>query len=239
MTRALQIAGNLAAVRDRIGQACARAGRDVASVQLIAVSKTRPIDDVRAALDAGQRAFGENYAQELDQKASALGTVLPEWHFLGALQTNKVKLVVGRAALVHTVDRVSLVRELARRAAALGLVQRVLLEVNLGAEEQKGGCAVEALPTLLGVVAAEPSLACTGLMCIPPSAGDPREHFVVLRALRERLRECGTLAAGAELSMGMSADFEVAIEEGATIVRVGTAIFGAREPSARQAERRP
>lgn len=229
MTRALEVAGNLAQVRDRIAQACARAGRDVAGVQLVAVSKTKPIADVRAALEAGQRAFGENYAQELEGKAAALGTSLPEWHFLGALQSNKVKLVVGRAALVHTVDRLSLVKELARRAAALGLVQRVLLEVNVGAEAQKGGCLVEALPVLARTVAAEPSLACEGLMCIPPAEGDPRRHFRALRELRDRLRDAGALGAKAGLSMGMSGDYEAAIEEGATIVRVGSAIFGERE----------
>lgn len=232
MTRALEIAENLAEVRDRIARACARVGRDKASVQLIAVSKQKPIDDVRAALAAGQRAFGENYAQELEEKAAALGTALPEWHFLGALQTNKVKLVVGRAVLVHAVDRPSLVRELAKRAAALGRVQRVLLEVNVGAEEQKGGCAVEALPGLVRAVAAEPALACDGLMCIPPAEGDPRRHFQALRALRDRLRDAGALGARAELSMGMSGDYEAAIEEGATMVRVGSAIFGARQKRA-------
>ncbi len=219
----IDVAANLLAVRARIATACARAGRDAASVRLIAVSKTKPVELLRTALDAGQRDLGENYAQELRDKAEELGDA-PRWHFLGALQTNKVKYIVGRTALVHTVDRGSLATELARRAALLHGVQAVLLEVNLAEEPQKGGVLPAGLPALLAQVRALPSLRCEGLMCIPPAEQDPRPHFARLRALRD---EHG---AGPELSMGMSDDFEVAIEEGATLVRVGTAIFGAREP---------
>jgi pyridoxal phosphate enzyme (YggS family) len=225
------IAAGLARVRARIARAAEAAGRDPASVRLIAVGKLQPVESLRAALDAGQQALGENYAQELRDKADALAAhePAPEWHFLGALQTNKVKYVVGRAALVHTCDRLALAEELSRRAAAKGLVQRVLVEVNLGREPQKGGVAPEALPELLRALADLPGLRCEGLMCIPPAAGEPRSHFAALRELRDavRARAPSSVQLG-ELSMGMSADFEAAIAEGATLARVGTAIFGER-----------
>ena len=214
------IAENLRAVRERIARACERARRDPASVELVAVSKVQPVEAVREAARAGQRAFGENYAQELREKADAAGDAI-EWHFLGALQTNKVKMIAGRVALVHTCDRQSLAQELNKRAAALGIVQRVLVEVNLASEPQKGGIAPGDLGSFVDSVRNLPALRCEGLMCIPPPDQDPRPHFRALREMRDRL-------GLRELSMGMTADFEVAIEEGATIVRVGTAIFGAR-----------
>ena len=204
-------------VRERIAAACARAGRDPSSVTLVAVSKTQPLEKLRQAFEAGQRAFGENYAQELRAKSEALPGA--EWHFIGGLQTNKARMVVGRAALVHTCDRIGLARELAKRAAA---PQRVLLEVSIGKEPQKSGVLPEDVAALLEVVRALPQLRCEGLMCIPPASGDPRPHFRALRELASRL-------GLRELSMGMSADYEAAIEEGATIVRIGTAIFGQRQ----------
>jgi pyridoxal phosphate enzyme (YggS family) len=206
----------LSRVRERIAAACARAGRSAAEVQLVAVSKTQPIEKLREALAAGQKIFGENYAQELRAKAEALPGA--EWHFIGALQSNKARIVVGRASLIHTCDRLALAKELAKRTQG---VQRVLLEVNVGKEPQKSGALPEEVPALLEAVRALPALRCEGLMCIPPASGDPRQHF---RALRELARQLGLR----ELSMGMSADYETAIEEGATIVRVGTAIFGER-----------
>lgn len=212
----MEIARGLREVRERIAAACARAGRPEGAVRLVAVSKTQPAEKLQAALDAGQRAFGENYAQELRDKAAALPGV--EWHFLGALQTNKVKLVLGRAALIHTCDRLALAQEISRRATA---EQRVLLEVNVGREPQKAGALPEAAAALLEQVRALPRLRCEGLMCIPPAQGEPRPHFAALRELGARL-------GLRELSMGMSADYEAAVEEGATLVRVGTAIFGAR-----------
>jgi pyridoxal phosphate enzyme (YggS family) len=208
-------------VRERIALACSRAGRDPGSVRLIAVSKTKPVELVRAAYAAGQGIFGENYAQELREKADAVPDA--EWHFVGALQTNKAKMVVGRAALIHTCDRLALAQELSKRGKAAGVSQRLLLEVNVGREQQKAGVLPEDVPALLAQVQALPALACEGLMCIPPAEGDPRPHFRSLRQL------AGGLALP-ELSMGMSADFEIAIEEGATLVRVGTAIFGGRVP---------
>ncbi len=216
----MEIAARLAQVREEIARSCAAAGRDPKSVRLVAVSKTQPLDRVRAAAAAGQTLFGENYAQELREKTDALPEL--EWHFIGALQSNKAKLVVGRAALIHTCDRAALARELSKRAAALGATQRVLLEVNTGREPQKSGVVPEEVATLLAAVRALPALECRGLMCIPPADADPRPHFRTLRALRDGL------LPGGELSMGMSADYACAIEEGATLVRVGTAIFGAR-----------
>lgn len=215
----MDVAAGLASVRERISAACARAGRNPASVRLIAVSKTKPLAMLQEAVAAGQRIFGENYAQELREKAEALPGV--EWHFIGALQTNKAKLVVGRAALIHTCDRLALAQELSKRAKSAAIVQRVLLEVNVGGEPQKAGVLPAEAPRLLDEVRALPALACEGLMCIPPVEGDPRAHFRALRALASAL-------GLAQLSMGMSADYEAAIEEGATLVRVGTAIFGER-----------
>jgi pyridoxal phosphate enzyme (YggS family) len=217
------IATSLRGVRERIDRACDRAKRDPASVRLVAVSKVQPIEAIREALEAGQRDFGENYAQELREKADAIGSSV-EWHFLGALQTNKVKMIVGRVALLHTCDRPSLAQELNKRAASLGVVQRVLVEVNLAREPQKGGIAPADLPAFVATLRKLPSLRCEGLMCIPPAEEEARLHFRRLRELRDEL---GVLP---ELSMGMSADYETAIEEGATIVRVGTAIFGERPP---------
>ena len=216
----MDVAAGLSQVRERIAAACSRSGRDPASVRLIAVSKTKPAQMLRDAVAAGQIVFGENYAQELREKAEALGGGI-EWHFVGALQTNKAKLVVGRAALIHTCDRLALAQELSKRAKAAGLVQRVLLEVNIGREAQKAGVLPENAPALLEQARALPALACEGLMCIPPAEGDPREYF-------RRLRQLGNTLGLRELSMGMSADYEAAIEEGATLVRVGTAIFGER-----------
>lgn len=213
---------NLRAVRDRIRAACERAGRDPAGVLLVAVSKTRPPESIRVALDAGQRDFGENYARELREKAEALPAA--RWHFIGSLQTNKVKLVVGRAELIHTVDREALGVEIGRRAR--GAVQRVLVEVNIAREPQKGGVMPEGLPALLERLRALPALRVEGLMCMPPLGQDPRPSFRELHELRT------AHGCGPELSMGMSEDYEAAIEEGATIVRVGTAIFGARPGSA-------
>jgi len=213
------VAENLRAVLERIARACERAKRDPGSVKLVAVSKVQPVEAIREALEAGQRAFGENYAQELREKAEAVQGA--EWHFLGALQTNKVKMVVGKVALLHTCDRPSLAQELNKRAAALGAVQRVLVEVNLAEEPQKGGIAPRALASFVEEIGKLSAIRCEGLMCIPPAEDDPRPRFQRLRELRDAL-------GLRELSMGMSADYETAIEEGATIVRVGTAIFGER-----------
>jgi pyridoxal phosphate enzyme (YggS family) len=192
-------------------------------VTLVAVSKTQPAEAIREAYAAGQRDFGENYAQEWREKADALADLADlRWHFVGGLQTNKVKYLAGRVFLVHAVDREELARELSKRFGQKGATARVLLEVNTGGEATKGGVPPAEAPALAAAVRALPGVDLRGLMCMPPPEDDPRPHFRVLRELRDRL-------GLAELSMGMSADWEAAIEEGATIVRVGTAIFGARE----------
>lgn len=206
-----------------------QAGRTPDQVRLIAVSKGQPAEAIRAAHAAGQRDFGENYAQELLEKAEALadldGLV---WHAIGRLQRNKAKLVVRAAQVVHSVDRAELAVELDRRTAALGRKLPVLLEINVGGEATKGGCAPGDLGPLLDEVARCPHLQPIGLMTIAPFLDDPadvRPFFAELRALRDAH---GGPAALPELSMGMSHDFEAAIAEGATLVRVGTAIFGPR-----------
>jgi hypothetical protein len=224
------IAARLAEVRGRIEAVAARVGRP-GGVRLLAVSKTKPPEDIRAAYAAGQRLFGENYAQELAQKAEALADLRDvEWHFIGRLQRNKAKQIVQVAASVHTVDRAELAVELGKRAAAAGKRVRVLVEVNVSGEASKGGCTPDEAGAVLDAVRAAPSLEAVGLMTIPPETEDPegaRPFFAALRALRDRHGGPSVLP---ELSMGMTHDFAVAIEEGATIVRVGTAIFGARAP---------
>ena len=225
------IAGNLARVRDEIAAAVQRRGPGPA-VTLIGVSKRQPPAALRAALDAGLHDLGENYAQELVAKQAApeLAGCAPRWHFIGALQSNKVRQVVG-ATLIHTIDRRSLITALASRARALGPAQDVLIEVNLGGETQKAGVDPEALPELLDLISAEAgALRCRGLMLIPPAlpADGVRPYFAALRELAARHADGRPHVELAELSMGMSGDFAVAIAEGATIVRVGTAIFGAR-----------
>lgn len=216
------VAASLAEVRARIARAADRARRDPASIALVAVSKMHDATAVRAAYDAGQRLFGENYVQELDEKARVL-EALPgiEWHFIGHLQRNKVKTVLRARPVVHTVDSTRLASELAARSE---VPTRVLVQVNVAREPQKSGALPEEVDALIAHVRALPALALAGLMTIPPE-GQPesaRPHFRALREMAERhgLRE---------LSMGMSADLDVAIEEGATLVRVGTAIFGARK----------
>jgi pyridoxal phosphate enzyme (YggS family) len=197
-----------------------------ARVTLVAVSKTHPAEAVREAYRAGQRHFGENYAQEWRAKAAALADLGDlVWHFVGSMQSNKVRMLIPerppRAAWIHTVDRLELAEEISRRAAARGAAVRLLLEVNVAREPQKGGCDPEATPSLAEQVARLPGVELRGLMCIPPAEGDPRPHFRALRQLRDRL-------GLAELSMGMSGDWRLAVEEGATLVRLGTALFGPR-----------
>jgi PLP dependent protein len=226
------IAARVASVRERIARAAASAGRDPASVDLLAVSKLHPPEAVAAACRAGVGQVGENYAQEMVAKMEALAgdaaCASLAWHFIGRLQRNKARMVVGRAALIHAVDSIELAREIARRAA-VGAAQPILVAVSVAGEEQKTGVAPERLSELLAEVAELPALECRGLMTMPPwpeRAEDSRPHFRTLRELRDRL------ASPAQplriLSMGTTADLEVAVEEGATLVRVGTAIFGQR-----------
>lgn len=226
----MTIAANLATVRAAVRDAAVAAGRDPSAVALIAVSKTRPVDDLREAFAAGQRDFGENYAQELRDKADALGPDY-RWHFIGALQRNKVKYVVGRASLVHDVDGLPLAEEIGKRSGARAT--GVLLGVNIGREPQKSGVMPEATLALAKAIVGVAGVELRGLMCIPPPTDDPADaapFFQELADLAARGRAEGLPLH--ELSMGMSHDYPVAIAHGATLVRVGTAIFGARAPKA-------
>jgi PLP dependent protein len=228
----MTIQNNLQQIRSRIAAACGRAGRDPSSVRLIAVSKIKPPALIAEAAAAGQRLFGESYVQELVEKSGQVGAEV-EWHFIGALQSNKVKYLPGRVAMIHSVDRLSLAEELDRqwRKAALPQVE-VLIQVNIGQEASKAGTEEAALEELVRRAAALPHLRVRGLMALPPWCDDAegvRPYFQHMRRLSEHLRALAIPGvAMEELSMGMSHDFEVAIEEGATLVRVGTAIFGER-----------
>jgi len=225
------IAANLQLIRERLAAAARRAGREPDSVRLVAVSKTVDLERLREAVAAGQREFGENYLQEAKGKIAALGEGLV-WHFIGHLQRNKAKAAVELFHLIHSVDRLPLAEALDAAAARLGKVQDILLQVNLAGEETKSGVAPEALPALWEEVSRLPHLRVRGLMTMPPWLPDPeavRPYFRSLRELRDRLRATYPPAAGlTELSMGMTGDFEAAVEEGATLVRIGTAIFGRR-----------
>lgn len=222
------IARNVRTVLANIRQAALRAGRDPESVRLIAATKSVPPDLVRSAVAAGVRILGENRLQEALPKIEAIGSREGvAWHFIGRLQRRKVKAVVGRFQVIHSVDGLDLAEEINRRAAEAGLVQAVLIEVNVGGEATKGGLAPASVAGTVAAMQAFPNLSVQGLMAVPPLATDPeaaRPHFRRLRELAASLAHQGVK----ELSMGMSQDYAVAVEEGATMVRVGTAIFGAR-----------
>jgi PLP dependent protein len=223
-----EIASRLESVRTRIAAAARRAGRDPAAIRLVLATKTQPPEAIRAAYQAGARDFGENYVNEALAKRAALAD-LPgiKWHLIGHLQTNKAKLAAGAFELIHSLDSARLAEALARARAGQPPV-RALIEVNLGGEASKSGVAPGDAAELLE--AARGKVEIVGLMAIPPPAADPlrtRRYFTELRVMRDRLAADSGIALS-ELSMGMTDDFEIAIEEGATIVRVGRAIFGER-----------
>lgn len=217
-------------MRERIASACAHAGRREGAVRLIAVSKTFPAQRIRAAFEAGLRDFGENRAQETAAKQPVLQDLPITWHMIGHLQSNKAGRACELFQWVHSVDSGALSLKLDRAAGAAGKKLPILIEVNLGGEESKAGTAEKDASELAAAVNTHSHLDLRGLMAIPPFFEDPqqsRPYFRRLRELAERLRGAG-LASITELSMGMSHDFEVAIEEGATMIRVGTALFGER-----------
>ncbi len=221
-----QIARNVAVVRERIARACERAGRKPESVVLIAVSKTVDVQRIQQAIEAGVEHFGENYFQEAREKIPYIPAPV-HWHFIGHLQKNKARGVVPLFEWIHTVDDEELAREIDRRAQAAGKRQRVLIEVNIAREPQKFGVAPEEVEALAERIASLPHLQLEGLMGMAPlveKAEQARPYFVALRRLFEQLPAEHRI----HLSMGMTQDFEVAIEEGATMVRIGTAIFGPR-----------
>ncbi len=238
------IDANLQAVRERIAAACAAAGRDVASVTLLAVSKNWPADAVRAAVAAGQRAFAESYVQEAVAKIASLndpgdrGDCGLEWHFIGPLQSNKTRTVAESFDWVHSVERLKIAERLSAQRPAGMAPLNICIQINVSGEESKSGCAPEAAPALAQAVAALPRLRLRGLMAIPEPTTDvalARRRFATLSQLLGNLNNLNTtnlphvVPALDTLSMGMSHDLEAAIMEGATIVRVGTAIFGERD----------
>jgi PLP dependent protein len=224
------IRANLAAVQERIAAAARRAGRREDAVLLVGVSKTVDAERVRAAIAAGVPALGENRVQEAREKIAILGRPRP-WHLIGHLQTNKVKDALESFDLIHSVDRLPLAEALSRRAADAGRRADVLVQVNVGEEPQKGGLRADELRGALETMASLPGLRLRGLMTIPPLPHvpeDSRPYYKEMRRLLDEARRWGHAPDLTELSMGMSGDFEVGVEEGATIVRVGTAIFGSR-----------
>ena len=227
----MDIAANISQIRQQIASVCADCGRDPADVRLIAVSKQKPAADIEAAIAAGQTLFGESYVQECVAKIDAVASAA-EWHFIGGLQSNKVKYLAGKVAMIHSVDRLSLAEEIDRQWGKLNSVIDILIQVNLGEEETKSGTTADELLKLVSQLAQFKHLRIRGLMALPPWAEDPEAARPYFRQLRELAGQVATMSLPnvkmQELSMGMSHDFVAAIEEGATMVRIGTAIFGAR-----------
>lgn len=222
---------NLAQVEKRIEAACRRAGRDRSEVTLIAVSKTKPAEMLREIYDCGQRVFGENKVQELIDKYETLPGDI-RWHMIGHLQRNKVKYLIGKTELIHSVDSVRLARTIQEESAKKGCRTPVLIEVNVAGEESKFGVSADGALPLIGEIAAFPNLEIRGLMTIAPYVEEPEQNRAVFRKLRQLSVDIAAKNMNnvtmSVLSMGMTNDYEVAVEEGATMVRVGTGIFGAR-----------
>lgn len=227
------VAENIEVIRTRMRAAAQRVGRDPHSVRLVAVGKHQPLEAIREAMAAGQTVFGENYLQEAEAKIAALGQSAA-WHCIGHLQSNKARIAAEIFDCIETVDRLKLAKALEARLAELGKIMPVLVQVNVGGEAQKAGVAPEEAGQLCRALQQFPHLSLQGLMTMPPFVEDQEEsrgYFRRLRLLGEELAAQGFLGRQGvvELSMGMSGDFEVAIEEGATLVRVGTALFGERD----------
>jgi PLP dependent protein len=224
------IARNLERIRAQLAEAASRSGRAAADVELIAVTKAHPPEVIREAIEAGQWLFGENRVQEAKAKIPELPAKV-RWHMIGHLQSNKVRLALGLFEMMHGVDSVALLREIDRIAGELGLYPRVLLQVNVAGESSKFGFPPERLRQEFELIVPFERVQIEGLMTIPPLAPDPersRSYFVQLRTLRDRLEQEFNFPLP-QLSMGMSGDYLVAVEEGATMVRIGTAIFGERK----------
>ncbi len=225
---------NLESVRERIEQAATRAGRSANEIKLVAVSKTYPAKTLQDAIAAGINVFGENKVQEAETKIDAVGRDKAEWHLIGHLQKNKVRKAVQYFDAIHSIDSVEICHRLDRICAEEGRgILPVLIQLNLGKEDSKSGAKETDLQLIVETLKRCEHLHLAGLMCLPPFSDDPEEtrpYFARLRGIRDRLAGEGAFGNGiGELSMGMSNDFEVAIEEGSTVVRVGTAIFGTRK----------
>jgi pyridoxal phosphate enzyme (YggS family) len=227
----MSVSENFKVVMNRIASAAKRAGRDPSSVRLVVVTKTIDRGRIAEAVAAGAAILGENRVQEAKEKIEALGK-MASWHLIGHLQTNKAKYAVKLFDLIHSVDNLELAAEIDRQAAKIGKVQDILVEVNIAGEASKAGMAVKGAPSLVREAARLKNLSIRGLMTMPPYSENPEEsrpYFTVLQELAETIaKESIPNVSMQELSMGMSGDFEVAIDEGATLVRVGTAIFGER-----------
>lgn len=227
-----RITDNIDHVEKKIAEACERAGRPRESVQLIAVSKTKPVPDLMEALNYGHNVFGENKVQEIRDKVEAMGTEGIHWHMIGHLQANKVKYLIGVVDLIHSVDNDKLAAEIEKQAAKHDVVMDVLCEVNMAGEETKFGLKPEETMDFVKRISELPHLKVRGLMTIAPYTEDPesnRVYFKGLRELKDRINTEHIPGVDMDtLSMGMTGDYEVAIEEGATLVRVGTGIFGER-----------
>lgn len=225
------VAENYREVEERVREACTRSGRDRKEVTLIAVSKTKPVEMIKEAMEAGAEVFGENKVQELCEKYEALPEVR-HWHLIGHLQRNKVKYIVDKAELIHSVDSLRLAEEISKEAVRKNVQVNILIEVNVAEEESKFGVKVEDTEALVRQIAVLPGVHIQGLMTIAPYVTDPEENRPVFRALKKLAvdihRKNIDNVHMDELSMGMTGDYQVAIEEGATMVRVGTGIFGER-----------
>lgn len=231
MTRLDELAAGLAAVTERIATACSAAGREPSEVALVAVSKTWPASDVRLLQDLGVTRFGENRDAEARDKAAALADRPPTWHFVGAVQSGKAASVARYADVVHSLDRPSLLAALDRGALAAGRSVDVLLQVSLDGDPARGGAAADALPALADAVETAAGLRLRGVMAVAPVDADPGAVFTALAGVAARLR--ADHPAATEISAGMSGDLEQAVAHGATLVRVGTALFGHRPPPLR------
>ena len=225
------IADNIRSVRERIQAACSRCGRSPEDVTLICVTKTMPVEDLRQAYEAGERCFGENRVQEINDKFPRLPQDI-QWHMIGHLQRNKVKYLMDKAVMIHSVDSAALAQTISKEAVKAGRVMDILLEVNAAGEESKFGLTYSDVLPLIRQIAPLPGIHICGLMTVAPYTDDPETNRVFFR----KLKELSVDIAGQSidnvsmriLSMGMTGDFETAIEEGATHIRVGTAIFGSR-----------
>lgn len=228
----MQIQSNIKKIHDDICAAAQKSGRDASGVTLIAVSKRKPSEMIRQAIDGGHRDFGENYIQEAMEKIDLLGRESATWHFIGHLQSNKAKFAVKYFDLIHTVDTVKLAKEINRQAEKIGKTQEILLQVNIARETTKSGAQESEIVNIAKQVCRFDNLHVSGLMCMPPFFDNPEEARVYFKRLKQLSIEIERLNLPhtdmTHLSMGMSNDFTVAVEEGSTLVRVGTAIFGAR-----------
>jgi pyridoxal phosphate enzyme (YggS family) len=229
----MELKQRLEQVRERIRKVCESCNRDADSVRLVAVSKTIPAGTVKEAIESGVRILGENYVQEAREKFDALIQYPVSWHFIGHLQSNKTKYAVRLFDLIHSVDSLKLARELDKQAKKVDKIQQILVQVNISEEDTKSGIRADEAPRLISEISELENLSIRGLMTMPPYFYQPEKvkpFFAALRKLRDQVKERSlTNVSMEELSMGMTGDFEVAIEEGATLVRIGTAIFGERK----------